>query len=102
MVGEEEVVELVDFFEVVGGGAGGVFGVEAHLVGQDAVEAEVVEADLGLEGGELGLPVGAEAFGGASGSDGDEGDLGVRAEGFGGVGGDLPGWDRRLGRQNGG
>ena len=73
VVGEEGVVEGVDVLEVVDGVAVGVFGVDAHVVMEDAVEAEVVEADFVLYGGELGLPVGAEAFVGAAGAYGVEG-----------------------------
>ena len=88
VAGEERVVEGVDVLEVVDGVAVGVFGVDAHVVVEDAVEADVVEADFVLDGGELGLPVGAEAFVGAAGAYGVEGGCGVRAEDVGGVDGE--------------
>jgi hypothetical protein len=57
----------------------GVFGVDTHVVVEDAVEADVVETDFLLDGGELGLPVGAKAFVGAAGAYGVEGRGGVGA-----------------------
>jgi hypothetical protein len=47
-----------------------------------------VEADFALDGGELGLPVGAEAFVGAAGAYGVERGGGVRAEEVGCVDGE--------------
>ena len=89
VAGEESVVEGVDVLEVVDGVAVVVFGVDAHVVVEDAVEADVVEADLALDGGELGLPVGAEAFVGAACADGVEGRLGVWADDVGCVDGEV-------------
>ena len=88
VLGEERVVEGVDVLEVVDGGAVGVFGVDSHVVVEDAVEADVVEADFALDGGELGLPVGTKALVGAAGADGVEGSLGVRTDCLGGVDGE--------------
>jgi len=83
-------VQLKSDFAAGGSGSAavGVFGVDAHVVVEDAVEAEVVETDFVLDGGELGLPVGAEAFVDAAGAYGVEGRGGVRAEGVGGIDGE--------------
>jgi hypothetical protein len=43
-MGEQSVVKCVDVLKAVGGIAFCVFGVDAHVVVQEAVEAEVFEA----------------------------------------------------------
>jgi hypothetical protein len=65
--------------KVVGGIAFRVFGVDAHVIVQEAVKAEVFEANLLLDHKELLLPVCSEAFVGAACTDGHKWGCGVWA-----------------------
>ena len=56
----QKVVEPVDVLPVVDGFAGLVLAVDAHVVGEEAVHADVLETALLLGVGELSLPVGAQ------------------------------------------
>ena len=66
---EQEVEELIDVLPVVDRLAVRAFLVNAHVVVEEAVEADVTKTDVALDLGELLLPVGAQAFVGAPGTD---------------------------------
>ena len=100
---EEAVVDLVDVAEVVGaggvdffGGEAGVFGdgvgiVDADLVVEDAVEADLGEVGGGVDGAEVLAVVVAEGEDGSSGAEGLFPDVGEGGRGGVGVEGDLLG-----------
>ena len=66
---EQEVEELIDVLPVVDRLAVRAFLVDAHVVVEKAVEADVTKTDVALDLGELLLPVGAQTFVGAPGTD---------------------------------
>ena len=82
--GEEPVVDLVDVGEVVDGVAVLVLGVDAELIVEDGVEADVAEVGDGFDGAEVVHVAAAEDKGGAAGA--EHGLPEVREGGGGGVG----------------
>ena len=88
---EQEVVEFVDVLPVVDRVTLAVFLVDAHVVVQQAVHADVLEPDLLLDECELCLPVRAQSLVGPARADALLEDLAVGAADPGGVDGDGAG-----------
>jgi hypothetical protein len=77
---QERVIERVHVLEVVCRGTVLVLRVNAHVVVQNTVHADVVKPDLALHGGKLLLPVSAQTFVGAASSDHAQWHGGMRAD----------------------
>jgi hypothetical protein len=75
---EQGIVERVDVLEVVLRVTVCILRVHAHVIVQNAVHADVLEADLTLHGCQLLLPVRAQAFIGSAGPDHPERNLRMR------------------------
>jgi hypothetical protein len=85
VLGKQRVVECVDVLKTVDRVAVVVFFVDAHVVVEETVEADVVKANFALNGRKLLLPIGAEAFIGATGTDSEEWRGGMGADDVGRV-----------------
>ncbi len=90
---ENRIVKRVDVLKVIDGLPVGVFGVDAHLVLQQSVKANVFEATLAMNQSQIPLPVAAKTFSGSSCADNFAKESVVWSFGFGEVGGD----DGRVG-----
>ena len=93
--GEEVVVEFVDVLPVIDRRAVLGLAVGAHVVAEEAVEADGLESDLVAADFELALPVGAQALVGATGADAglvDAGEGPLRALQVGVDGADTSDW----------
>ena len=77
--GEQIVIKFINVLPVMDGGAVLVFGINAHVVVEQSVKADVMKTDFVLAEFQLALPIGSQSLVGTAGADALAPDVAARA-----------------------